>query len=59
MAEFFRSLWGSQPAAREQNEFVGQILEVGSSKYRVKRLIAEGTIFFLYTKDTNSEQVYV
>lgn len=28
------------------NEFVGQIVEVGSVKLRVKRIIAEGKIFF-------------
>ena len=49
MADFFKNLWGAQPPAREQNEFLGQILEVGRNKYRVKRLIAEGTNNFILT----------
>lgn len=44
MAEFFKSalgiLGGGQ--ARDGNEFVGQTVELGNQKLRVRRLIAEG-----------------
>lgn len=44
MADFFKSalgiLGGGQ--ARDGNDFVGQYVELGNQKLRVKRLIAEG-----------------
>lgn len=44
MADFFRSALGylGNVANREDNDFVGQNVELGDAKYRVKRVIAEG-----------------
>ncbi len=44
MADFFRSALGyiGNVAGTSDNEFVGQNVELGQQKYRVKRLIAEG-----------------
>ena len=43
MADFLRNLWSGAPSSND-NEFIGQVLDVGNSKYRVKRLIAEGNL---------------
>ena len=44
MADFFRSALGylGNVTNREDNDFVGQYVELGDHKYRVKRVIAEG-----------------
>ena len=44
MADFFRSAFGylSNPANRDENDFVGQYVELGELKLRVKSVIAEG-----------------
>ena len=44
MADFFRSALGylGNVAGREDNDFVGQNVELGDHKYRVRRVIAEG-----------------
>lgn len=38
---------GASPTNGSDNDFVGQIVEVGSVKLRVKRVIAEGWCIFL------------
>ncbi|XP_049326830.1 cyclin-G-associated kinase isoform X2 [Astyanax mexicanus] len=35
-------------ASRDQNDFVGQIVELGDTKLRIKRVIAEGGFAFVY-----------
>ncbi len=47
MADFFRSALGyiGNVAGTSDNEFVGQNVELGQQKYRVKRLIGEGGRF--------------
>lgn len=50
MSEFLKSAMGyfnNGPNAAPYNEFVGQTVEVGSVKLRVKRVIGEGLSFFL------------
>ena len=44
MADFFRSALGyiGNVTGASDNEFVGQTVELGQQKLRVKRLIAEG-----------------
>ncbi len=44
MADFFKSALGylSNSAPGQDNDFVGQYVELGSQKLRVKRVIAEG-----------------
>lgn len=49
MADFFRNLWNGAPSL--DNEFIGQILDVGNNKYRVKRLIAEGKPTVLFVRN--------
>lgn len=47
MTDFFKSAFGYISGAqgvRDENDFVGQIVELGSQKLRVKRKIAEGTV---------------
>lgn len=51
MSDFLKSAMGyfnTGPLNPSDNEFVGQIVEVGSLKLRVKRVIAEGLLFCLY-----------
>ena len=54
MADFFRSALGyiGNVAGSSDNDFVGQNVELGQQKLRVKRVIAEGgwfqSSFFLY-----------
>jgi len=44
MTDFFKSALGYLGTATGQdNEFVGQSVELGEQKLRVKRVIAEGT----------------
>lgn len=33
---------GSGATSRDQNDFVGQVVELGDTKLRIKRVIAEG-----------------
>ena len=49
MADFFRSALGylSNPVARDENDFVGQYVELGDLKLRVKSVIAEGVLICL------------
>ncbi|GAB6028806.1 DnaJ (Hsp40), sub C, member 6 [Chamberlinius hualienensis] len=57
MTELFRSAFGylSGATTKDDNDFVGQIVEVGSSKLRVKKVIAEGGFAFVYVaQDLNS-----
>ncbi|PVD23615.1 hypothetical protein C0Q70_16888 [Pomacea canaliculata] len=61
MAEFFKSalgiLGGGQ--ARDGNEFVGQTVELGNQKLRVRRLIAEGGFAYVFVaQDVNSGKDY-
>ena len=44
MADFFKSALGyiSNTGPKDGNDFVGQYVELGTQKLRVKRLIAEG-----------------
>lgn len=45
MSDFFKSAFGlisGSAPGREENDFVGQIVEFGNQKLRVKRKIAEG-----------------
>lgn len=45
MADFFKSAFGylSNNSITQDNDFVGQYVELGNQKLRVKRVIAEGT----------------
>ncbi len=47
MADFFKTALGfiSNVGTRDENDFVGQYVELGDQKLRVKRQIAEGTYF--------------
>ena len=49
MADFFRSALGyiGNVAGSSDNDFVGQNVELGQQKLRVKRVIAEGGWFQL------------
>lgn len=52
MSDLFKSAMGyfnTGPINTSDNEFVGQIVEVGSVKLRVKRVIAEGWCIFYAT----------
>ncbi|XP_059173806.1 cyclin-G-associated kinase-like [Physella acuta] len=51
MADFFKSALGGIIGSgqnREGNDFVGQLVELGNQKLRVKRLIAEGGFAFVF-----------
>ncbi|XP_027023979.2 cyclin-G-associated kinase isoform X3 [Tachysurus fulvidraco] len=39
---------GSAAASRDQHDFVGQVVELGDTKLRIKRVIAEGGFAFVY-----------
>ncbi len=43
--DFLAGPGGSAAASRDQNDFVGQVLELGDLKLRIKRVIAEGKGF--------------
>ncbi|XP_063051136.1 cyclin-G-associated kinase isoform X2 [Engraulis encrasicolus] len=46
-------------ASRDQNDFVGQIVELGDMKLRIKRVIAEGGFAFVYeAQDLGSSKDY-
>lgn len=44
MADFFKSAFGmlGSGGGRDENDFVGQTVELGNQKLRVRRVIAEG-----------------
>ncbi|XP_053336927.1 cyclin-G-associated kinase isoform X2 [Clarias gariepinus] len=39
---------GSAAASRDQHDFVGQVVELGDTKLRIRRVIAEGGFAFVY-----------
>uniref|UniRef100_A0AAQ4QZ85 J domain-containing protein n=1 Tax=Gasterosteus aculeatus aculeatus TaxID=481459 RepID=A0AAQ4QZ85_GASAC len=46
-------------ASRDQNDFVGQVVELGDMKLRIKRVIAEGGFAFVYeAQDMSSGKDY-
>uniref|UniRef100_A0A8D0KVH2 Cyclin G associated kinase n=1 Tax=Strix occidentalis caurina TaxID=311401 RepID=A0A8D0KVH2_STROC len=46
-------------ASRDQNDFVGQTVEMGDMKLRIKRVIAEGGFAFVYeAQDLGSGKDY-
>ena len=48
MSDFFKSAFGylSSGGTKDDNDFVGQYVELGEQKLRVKRVIAEGSFFY-------------
>ncbi|KAI8787018.1 cyclin-G-associated kinase isoform X1 [Biomphalaria glabrata] len=64
MADFFKSALGGimgtgSAQSREVNDFVGQIVELGNQKLRVKRLIAEGGFAYVFVaQDTATGKEY-
>ncbi|XP_034726868.1 cyclin-G-associated kinase isoform X1 [Etheostoma cragini] len=49
----------SGAASRDQNDFVGQVVELGDMKLRIKRVIAEGGFAFVYeAQDMSSGKDY-
>uniref|UniRef100_A0A6B2E633 Cyclin-G-associated kinase n=1 Tax=Phlebotomus kandelakii TaxID=1109342 RepID=A0A6B2E633_9DIPT len=62
MSEFFKSAIGyfnTGTNGGQENEFVGQVVEVGALKLRIKRVIAEGGFAFVYVaQDTQSGMEY-
>uniref|UniRef100_A0A671M2W8 Cyclin-G-associated kinase n=1 Tax=Sinocyclocheilus anshuiensis TaxID=1608454 RepID=A0A671M2W8_9TELE len=58
--DFLAGPGGSGAAAsRDQNDFVGQVVELGDLKLRIKRIIAEGGFAFVYeAQDLGSSKDY-
>ncbi|KAK6312720.1 hypothetical protein J4Q44_G00160670 [Coregonus suidteri] len=57
--DFLAGPGGTGGANRDQNDFVGQIVELGDMKLRIKRVIAEGGFAFVYeAQDTSSSKEY-
>ncbi|KAI7813078.1 cyclin-G-associated kinase [Triplophysa rosa] len=58
--DFLAGPGGSGAAAsRDQNDFVGQVVELGELKLRIKRVIAEGGFAFVYeAQDLGSSKEY-
>uniref|UniRef100_A0A8C1XZ56 Cyclin-G-associated kinase n=1 Tax=Cyprinus carpio TaxID=7962 RepID=A0A8C1XZ56_CYPCA len=58
--DFLAGPGGSGAAAsRDQNDFVGQVVELGDLKLRIKRVIAEGGFAFVYeAQDLGSSKDY-
>ncbi|XP_051535546.1 cyclin-G-associated kinase-like isoform X1 [Myxocyprinus asiaticus] len=57
--EFLAGPGGSAGASRDQNDFVGQVVELGELKLRIKRVIAEGGFAFVYeAQDLGSSKDY-
>ncbi|XP_014904133.1 cyclin-G-associated kinase isoform X1 [Poecilia latipinna] len=46
--DFLAGPGSSGGASRDQNDFVGQVVELGDMKLRIKRVIAEGGFAFVY-----------
>lgn len=42
--DFLAGPGSSGAASRDQNDFVGQVVELGDMKLRIKRVIAEGEV---------------
>ena len=64
MSDFFKSAFGyisGSTATRDDNDFVGQTVELGNQKLRVRKIIAEGkhphppTRFDSSVRDKNKE----
>ncbi|XP_051981940.1 cyclin-G-associated kinase-like [Xyrauchen texanus] len=57
--DFLAGPGGSTGASRDQNDFVGQVVELGELKLRIKRVIAEGGFAFVYeAQDLGSSKDY-
>nr|XP_046204101.1 cyclin-G-associated kinase isoform X1 [Oncorhynchus gorbuscha] len=57
--DFLAGPGGTGGASRDQNDFVGQIVELGDMKLRIKRVIAEGGFAFVYeAQDIGSSKDY-
>ncbi|GAB1607107.1 cyclin-G-associated kinase-like isoform X3 [Argonauta hians] len=57
MADFLKSAFGYLSGGspnREENDFVGQTVELGQQKLTVRRVIAEGGFAFVYVAQDNS-----
>ncbi|KAH3730757.1 cyclin-G-associated kinase-like [Dreissena polymorpha] len=57
MSDFFKSAFGlisGSAAGREDSDFVGQVVELGSQKLRVKRKIAEGGFAIVFIAQDNA-----
>lgn len=48
--DFLAGPGSSGAASRDQNDFVGQVVELGDMKLRIKRVIAEGEMVCCYEK---------
>ncbi|CAN9512903.1 unnamed protein product [Ophioblennius macclurei] len=57
--DFLAGPGSSGAASRDQNDFVGQVVELGDMKLRIRRVIAEGGFAFVYeAQDVNSGKDY-
>ncbi|KAM9810849.1 cyclin-G-associated kinase [Neosynchiropus ocellatus] len=57
--DFLAGPGSSGAASRDQNDFVGQFVELGDMKLRIKRVIAEGGFAFVYeAQDMSSGKDY-
>ncbi|XP_040898015.1 cyclin-G-associated kinase isoform X2 [Toxotes jaculatrix] len=57
--DFLAGPSSSGAASRDQNDFVGQVVELGDMKLRIKRVIAEGGFAFVYeAQDMSSGKDY-
>uniref|UniRef100_H3DEV8 Cyclin G associated kinase n=1 Tax=Tetraodon nigroviridis TaxID=99883 RepID=H3DEV8_TETNG len=57
--DFLAGPGSSGAASRDQNDFVGQVVELGDMKLRIKRVIAEGGFAFVYeAQDTSTGKDY-
>ncbi|KAM7415819.1 hypothetical protein PAMA_018060 [Pampus argenteus] len=57
--DFLAGPGSSGAASRDQNDFVGQLVELGDMKLRIKRVIAEGGFAFVYeAQDMSSGKDY-
>ncbi|KAG7221291.1 hypothetical protein INR49_017358 [Caranx melampygus] len=57
--DFLAGPGSSGAASRDQNDFVGQVVELGEMKLRIKRVIAEGGFAFVYeAQDMSSGKDY-
>ncbi|XP_034026857.1 cyclin-G-associated kinase isoform X2 [Thalassophryne amazonica] len=57
--DFLSGPGSSGAASRDQNDFVGQVVELGDLKLRIKRVIAEGGFAFVYeAQDMGSSKDY-
>ncbi|XP_067938302.1 cyclin-G-associated kinase-like isoform X2 [Watersipora subatra] len=61
MTDFFKNALGmfGTGGAKEDNDFVGQLVEVGSQRLRIKKVIAEGGFAFVYVaQDVTTNKEY-